>query len=281
MTQNGYPEFQVEEIDPVFAKELLGSNTHNRTLRHRRIEELATDMREGSWQQNGESIKIARDGTIIDGQHRLHAIIAADVTLPILVVRDLPMSTQEVVDTGSKRTFPDVLKLRKESNSVTLAAVTRRVETWTRGIRTIRAAYVATNTQLLQTLDRYPDIRIAAEAAESVRTHIRLQASSAGLCYWVFSNLATKDQEEADRLSEDLTFFYERLKDGAELATDHPIYVLRRTIIDNMNSKTRLNENTSVAYVIKAWNAYREGRTMKYLRYRPGGANPEIFPEPK
>jgi hypothetical protein len=32
---------------------------------------------------------------------------------------------------------------------------------------------------------------------------------------------------------------------------------------------------------IKAWNAYRSGETIELLRWSPGGAKPERFPEPR
>lgn len=279
MTQ--HLQFSVEDIDPHTAKDLLGGNTHNRNLRGRVVDSYAADMRAGAWQQNGESIKIAEDGTIVDGQHRLHAIVESGVTVPMFVVRGLPMEAQDVIDTGAKRTFADALKLRKETNYNMLAAVTRRVDLWQRGVRTTKSNFVPTNTQLLATLERHPDIRVAAEAAVSIRHHIPIQGSVVGICYWLFSNLEVKDQEEAARLAEDVPFFFERLSDGAELATNHPIYVLRRTAIENMTSKSRINEIVMTAYVIKAWNAYRDGRKMGLLRFRPGGANPESFPEPE
>lgn len=31
--------------------------------------------------------------------------------------------------------------------------------------------------------------------------------------------------------------------------------------------------------MIKAWNAYREGRSVGLIRFKSGGAKPEAFPE--
>ena len=92
----------------------------------------AADMGDGHWQFNGEAVKFAGDGSLLDGQHRLAAIIEADVVLPLLVVRGLASSAQETVDGGAKRKFSDVLKLRGEPNADHLAAVARRVTLWKR-----------------------------------------------------------------------------------------------------------------------------------------------------
>lgn len=275
----GSPTYAVETIDPHTAKDILGANTHNRNLRFRVVDSYAADMATGSWQENGDSIKIATDGTLLDGQHRLHAIVESGTTQRMLVVRNLPMSAQDVVDTGAKRTFSDVLKLRKEVNYNAIASVTRRVHLWQRGLRTLKGgSYVPTNTQLLLTLEQHPDIRLSAEVGVSVNGHIPVYVSTAGLSHWVFSHLSTQDEEA---LQEDVQVFFDRLKDGADLAASHPISVLRRTAVDVATSKSRLDEVVMTAYVIKAWNAYREGRSMGLLRYRVGGANPEVFPEPK
>lgn len=281
MTQHE-PTYNVEDIDPHTAKEMLGGNTHNRNLRRRVVDAYVSDMQAGVWQENGESIKISADGTIVDGQHRLHAIVESGATQRMLVVRGLPMSAQDVVDTGAKRTFADVLKLHGETNYNTIAAVTRRVDIWLRGIRTTKSSrYVSTNTQLLATLQAHPDIRTSSDVAVLVRSRVPISGSILGTCHWLFTHLDIEDDEAAAQLNEDITTFFERLSDGAELPANSPIYVLRRTAIDNRNSKSNLNEDVMTAYVIKAWNAYRDGRTMGFLRYRPGGANPEPFPEPK
>lgn len=276
-----YPDFAVRDIDPDLARELLVSNTRNRNLRHRVVASYAADMAAGAWRENGESIKIAADGTIVDGQHRLHAIIESDTKQRMLVVTGLPMDAQDTVDGGAKRSFADVLKLRGEPRYVSVAAIARRVEAWVRGHRTTKGNYVPTTTQLLAALEEFPDIRLAAEVADGVRTHIPIPASALGLCHWLFMRIQAADADERSQLHEDVTNFFDRLRDGADLAANHPIAVLRRTAIENMTSKSRLNEVVMTAYVIKAWNAYRDGRTMSLLRFRVGGATPESFPEPK
>ena len=87
------------------SREWLGFNTHNRNLRQRQCSASCTstrpDMEAGNWQWNGESIKFAEDGTLLDGQHRLAAIAESGVTLPVLVVRGLPNETQETAVDGA------------------------------------------------------------------------------------------------------------------------------------------------------------------------------------
>ncbi|KAF7277615.1 hypothetical protein GWI33_002970, partial [Rhynchophorus ferrugineus] len=78
---------QVETITPDLARQYLAFNTHNRNVRSYRVKGYAADMRDGRWTLNGEAIKFSADGTLLDGQHRLQAVIEADVAVQMLVVR--------------------------------------------------------------------------------------------------------------------------------------------------------------------------------------------------
>lgn len=265
------PSYEALDIDPDLAREMLGHNTHNRNLRYRTVGAYAADMAAGKWRDNGETIKIAVDGTVIDGQHRLSAIIESETKQRMLVVRNLPMQVQETVDAGIKRTFGDVLKLRGETDTMNLAAACRRAVMWESGERARGGSFVATTAQMLEVLGRHSSLRYSITVSASVRRHLPIQGSVLSLCHWLFSQI---DNEDCDA-------FFERLKDGAGLEPQHPVAVLRRTVIDNMTAKSRITEAVMTAYVIKAWNAYRDGRDISFLRFRPGGANPDVFPEPQ
>lgn len=272
MTTQNYPTYEVEDIDPVRAEEILSRNTHNRTVRGRVVRAYAEDMRNGAWQENGESIKLAVDGTVVDGQHRLHAIVESETKHRVLVVRGLPMETQETVDGGAKRKFSDVLKLREEPRYVALASVTRRCLLWDQGYRGRESHRTPpTVAQMLAFIEAHPEVRRSTEVAASVSAHAPLSASIVGLCHWLFEDLDFEDAE----------FFFGRIKDGVGLTERDPVYVLRRTLANARTDRSRLLENQATAFVIKAWNAYREGRQIQFLAFRPGGANPEKFPEPK
>lgn len=262
----------VEKVDvtPDLAREWLGYNTHNRRLRERVIRAYAADITAGAWRWNGESIKFAADGTLLDGQHRLAAIVAAETAVPMLVIRGLPKETQETIDGGAKRKFSDLLQLRGETSFVTLAAVTRRVSLWEMGVRRTGGNITTTNAQLLQTLEKYPDLRDIALAAGAVARTCALNGSTIGLCMWLFTRL---DSEDSD-------FFFSRLADGQSLVSGDPVYELRRTAEASKSVRGERSEAYLIAITIKAWNAYRDGTKVGQLRFRPGGANPERFPEP-
>lgn len=266
------PTYDVVDITPEMASEWLGTyNTHNRKLRYRVVNALADDILNGRWQETGDSIKRAVDGTILDGQHRLAAIVAAETAVRMLVVGNLPLAAQEVVDAGARRNFNDVLNLRGETHSGTVAAVTRRVWLWEAGSFGCQDRETPSIAQLSDALDRHPAVRVSAARAERLRRSVRIPASIVGLCHWLFDAIDATDCED----------FFSRLESGLVPDQRHPIFVLRRTVNDYQSGKSRLTDPVLIAYMIKAWNAYRDGREIGLLRFRPGGANPETFPEPK
>lgn len=268
-TRDGQVELVM--VTPEVAHDWLGYNTHNRKLRDRVVNAYASDMKAGAWQWNGESIKFAKDGTLLDGQHRLAAVTVAEVSVPLLVVRGLSTETQDTVDGGAKRKFSDVLALRGEKFPVSLAAIVRRVYLWEAGVRKSGSALAPTNAQLLQTIEKYPEIRDIPAVAEHIARGCGLPSSVCGLGMWLFTRIDTGDAD----------FFFNRLHDGQNLAKGDPIYELRKAVEQSRSVRGERSQTYLTAILIKAWNAYREGRNVGQLRFAPGGANPERFPEPR
>lgn len=96
---------KLEKITPAIAESYLQHNTNNyRAISHTRVKTYAEDMRNGCWQVNGEAIEFAEDGTLLNGQHRLKAIIDSGATVQILVVRGVESKT-DIYDCGGGRTI--------------------------------------------------------------------------------------------------------------------------------------------------------------------------------
>jgi len=271
------PQYKVVAVTPAMAERWLEeSNTHNRNLRENAVDSYARDMLAGNWAENGESIKFAEDGTLLDGQHRLWAVAQSGATVRLLVATGLERGTQETMDDGRKRTLADALTLRGEHNAVALASVLRRALMWEQGQRRNTGAYTPTNTECLQFLEKHPEARESADVSKSLRAPTKLPSSVIGVTHWVFTRI---DKEDAD-------WFFKHLGTGAIADQFHPILTLRKKAGDIADEAKRrgggrVPEDVLLAFVIKAWNAYREGSQLKVLRFKPGGANPEQFPTPK
>ncbi|NBW12652.1 MAG: hypothetical protein EBR82_31975 [Caulobacteraceae bacterium] len=103
-------KFSEELITPEIAKQLLEGNEGNRVLRCATVEFLRLAILRGEWKLSHQGIAIANDGRLIDGQHRLTAIVEANVAVLMMVARDVPPETFQVVDRGVRRTLADVAR---------------------------------------------------------------------------------------------------------------------------------------------------------------------------
>lgn len=115
-------KFAKEKITPAIAASYLQKNTNNRPLNAKRVADIAKEITSGRWQLTHQGIAFARDGRLIDGQHRLTAIVDAGMTVEIMVARDCDEDSFHVIDVGGKRTAADVLSIAGEKNSTRVAA---------------------------------------------------------------------------------------------------------------------------------------------------------------
>lgn len=265
------PTVEIVDVTPELAETWLSRNTNNRNVRRAVVDAYARDIESGRWRLNGETIKFGPGGQLLDGQHRLSAIVQADAAVAMVVVRGLADDVMPTVDTGAKRSYADALKLSGEDNTSTLAAVVRRAVMWERGMRTNTGAIRPTALEMDDFLERHPEIRSSADLASRLASRERLPASVIGLCHFLFSKI---DPDAA-------TTFFMRVADGDGISATDPIAVLRNRIIRLRVSGGRINETEGLALTIRAWNAHRSGETRTKLQMPKGGLTNENFPEPR
>ena len=80
---------EIKEITPDLAFEMLKSNTLNRPLKKSLIEYYASQMKSGQWRLTGQGISISDANELIDGQHRLAAIVKSKTTQKMLIIHNL------------------------------------------------------------------------------------------------------------------------------------------------------------------------------------------------
>lgn len=99
-------------ITPEFAAEVLREkNRNNRKIRQQRVNQYARDILRGDWELSSQGIAFDEDGYLLDGQHRLAAIVKANVAVYMPVAENVPRSAGAIIDMGQKRTAAQALKL--------------------------------------------------------------------------------------------------------------------------------------------------------------------------
>lgn len=132
-------------MTPTQAKALLGVNTANRHLRRSRVAYFVGLIQRGEWKLTHQGIAIGRSGRLLDGQHRLEAVVETDTPVPMMVSFDVDDSAFEAMDRTLPRSVGDVLHL--PASTVALAIGLQRIADGTFHIRQslapeqVKAAY--------------------------------------------------------------------------------------------------------------------------------------------
>jgi hypothetical protein len=102
--QSSEIKMELKTITPEWAAQILAhNNTRNRAMSRAHVEMLANEIRRGAWDFTGDTIKLSPDGQLIDGQHRLAAVVKAGVSIQTLVVEGVSFDVVATIDTRLKR----------------------------------------------------------------------------------------------------------------------------------------------------------------------------------
>jgi hypothetical protein len=259
-------------VTPALAAEWLARNPRNRHLRYRIVDKYAADMSAGNWAAIGDPIRRTADGDLLDGQHRLNAIIKADVPVWMLVIEGVDASTQAVMDTGTARLYSDQLRIQGKTHTTLLASTLRWAITWERGDRMHSfSAAPPTHKELERTQIDHPELEESAAFAAVAAKRIRVPPSVFAIAHWLFSAI---DKAEAE-------WFLSRASDGTELSADHPAYAFRERVRRDRENNRKVSNPVHLALLIIAWNAYRDGRPLTKLQLPQAGLNNGNYPVPK
>lgn len=114
-------------LTPARAQELLDTMGANRRIADYYVAQMASDIREGRWVDNGETIKTDDRGRLIDGQHRCAAVVRAGVAIPAILVGNLSDRAQGTVDIGRIRSASNTLQIQGVSAAFQVAALAKMV----------------------------------------------------------------------------------------------------------------------------------------------------------
>lgn len=268
--------FEEVVVTPEVAEEWLATMGVNRRLSESNLDAIAQAMREDLWHNDGTPIRFNVKDQMIDGQHRCMAISMTGKTQTLMVVRGVEETAMTTIDTGKSRSRSDVLSIHDPElrDTVSIAGAATVALRWEKGVRNnaLRNAYVS-NDEFIRFFDANRELILSANkiGGRITRATRGVTQQAVSLCAYLFEKISPEDTE----------YFWDRLVDGVGLEKGSPILALRR-FFENESRSNRDNVRADIAaaIIIKAWNAYREGRNVELLRFKVGGANPERFPEP-
>lgn len=241
---------KLEHIAPAKAQEMLSKNTTNRPVSKSTVATYADALRRGEWLLNGDSIRFDSNGNVIDGQHRLLAIVASGVGIDTFVTRGLAPVSFSTIDRGKKRATSDDLSIQGEKNATTLASAAR-------AIVLIKVGYVGrgavTSAQCNTAIKDHPSIR------HWVSRFICSKVRSTGIPSSFVSVLTLASERHGEAFIEE---FLTQVATGESLQKGMPAYVLRERFMTQNKRAGQMVPEYSSALIIKCVNAYTQRRNM-------------------
>ncbi len=118
-------------ITPQMAREFLKKNNRNRPVYQAHVDFLASEMTGARWATTHQGICFSEDGLLLDGQHRLLAIVQSGCTVEMWVSTGYDPAAQSNMDVGGRgRTVGDQLHLVDgTTNAKTKAAAATHIVT--------------------------------------------------------------------------------------------------------------------------------------------------------
>lgn len=254
-------KWQLVTIGPELAQEWLDNYTRklNRNLSSNTVNRFARDMRRGKWIFNGEPLQFDTDGQLMNGQHRLNAVVNSETTQQFLIVTGLPEEAHEGMDSGKPRSPGDVLTLSGWRDGNALAVMARIALSVDLSPNVARASRSFTTQEIKLRVERDPRLQeIATDILPELPNSLYQLASRSvvGYCFYRF------DQINPDAALE----FMHSLGTLANLPENSPILALHRRLSGMAPGRPATRQWETIAYFFMAWNAWRKGEIRNHLR---------------
>lgn len=115
------------KVTPAMAGDWLEKNIINRPIRPKWVTYLAEQITLGKFYRCTSAVGFREDGVLVNGQHRLLAILKAGVAVELLVATGMQEDSFHIEDRGSQRTVGDALGL-PEGIVADAALISRTIE---------------------------------------------------------------------------------------------------------------------------------------------------------
>lgn len=261
------------------AEQWLLRNIKNRKASLATVIYYAVQQAAGKWPRTGQAIIFNTKGELLDGQQRLWACYLGNTTFDTYVVADVPAETPNLfayMDNGKARTPAVALQTAGLNGLSPLIAQTVTV------LQSFELhAYTATHKKrmprmapidVITYVESHPLIRRAAKlAAGEYAQACEVIGYRDVVAFCVYKVVELFDESVSDEFFEDVGAANEEFPEGS------PIAALHKVLEANEKCKEPMNKHQVLAHVIKAFNAWKGGVSIKKLTFRVNEAFPEFI----
>lgn len=249
----------VQTVTPEDAVEILATaNTSNRALNKEIVQAYSEDINKGAW-LIAEPIMFDTQGMLIDGQHRLAAIIESGSPQEMLIATGYEPSVRLLIDTGKRRNANDALDIAgiRVNNKSTVTGIARLSMLYERGgLMRIpsNGGMTFANWDIVEWITNNPDVEDFAMRARKVSRILEVSPQAFGFCARILQSIN----------EETMVNFEERVLGFERAGPRDPVVQLEQALkhygSDRASRGDRqqgLRHHQQVALIFLAWNRLR------------------------
>jgi len=266
-------EIHTEFVDltPALAKELMRRNDNNRRFKEHSRAALIRDINEGRYVNNTQTMSVSDTGILINGQHRVSAVINTGKPIKVLLCFGEPEDAKFTHDLGSSRTAGDFLKQQHHANPTVVASVVKLILGYEHSLKLNPdeggfARHMVKPTDTLARMNHADSdlIQNAAAFAVAQRRNMsnKMVPAMAGFCHWLLCSTNPEAGHE----------FMELLATQNGTTTSDPEWRLGRHLeelkIKGQTGKGKKGNDAKVQIaenVVRAYNVKRTRRSQQRL----------------
>ena len=248
--------FSIQQITPAEAAGWLEHrNGTNRRVREMVVRGFTREMRAGEWLVNHQGIAFDQKGNLLDGQHRLRALVRSNRPVRMLVSTGWPAkheavrsTTMDTVDRGTPRTVVDMLELQHALSDAKWVQMAVNIICLVASNGNTHRASAALTLQVVE--------HFTAGIKFAVQTKVQVP----GLRNAAVIGAAALAFEVDPAVAKE---FFDRLYHGHSLEKGSPILILRNYFLSKEVKPGGANgQKYLVRLVLNQMHAWKQGRKM-------------------
>lgn len=258
-------------ITPGEASQLLQLNIeNNRNIKPQKVKQYADDIVNGRWiPESGETLKLNKQGKLIDGQNRLRAVIEAGVPVTMWIASNCSDDAFAVLDEG-QRTAADTFKISKIPYYQYSVTIAKGLYAYINYNGRTSAKSISNQKLLSFYYENEKTIQKSIELGAKIiynRQRTKLIAPSYLL---VFTAILVFNSVSPDAI----TRFLNQFTSGTEAVS--AIACAREYLYEKKTKKDIIPMTIQIELLYKTWNNYISGR-HNVKSFNPDGEIPDLM----
>lgn len=248
------PYSEIVLVTPKLAEQWLATIYKQRDLMPVRVDAYDKSNRANEWKLNGESIKFDKEGCLMDGQHRLHAIIKSGVSVRTFVIWGLDREVMDTLDSGSNRTGASRLSIDGEENCSLLNSTIQMYYNISTESSSGRARLE--HWERVRLLQAHPFLRPSVKWYKGISKNVTpklFSPTGAAALYCHFWELSSAEEANS---------FLAPFLTGNNLQEATWQNYVRRAL-----EKRDFRGWDKISVVVKGWNNHREGLDVTHIQF--------------